>query len=356
MTFTVTYRGADGALREEAVDAASRAECFARMKARGIAPVSVKEGASLGERASRPFRSRAKTGPRNAQDARCPSGGGKPRSPILNLKSAIFIAVFLAAAGGAWWWLSAREDARPPEPKAAKAVKDVKAVNDVKDVKDLDVHKAVPDAPAATNAPAQARAHSPTGRVIRAHSARSGRVMTLADGTVVTNTPRVFFKRDFERALHVALMPNGMGGTLLRQVRSRYTDEQILAMLRERVLPDPDDDATTAAVKAKVQDFKDEVLRAVGEGSSISEVLDGMTRRKVEDGLLRARALKIRTEALRSDDPELARESILSANAVLRENGLREVELPKGLANDGPQAEGEDGKVSEAKDKGDERQ
>ena len=353
MTFTVTYRGADGALREEAVDAASRGECFAQCRARGIAPVSVKEGRS----SPRP-RAAGTAAPHDGPAGVRPSRGsdGKPQSSILNLKSAIFIAVFLAAAGGAWWWLSAREDARPPEPKAAKAVKDVKAVNDVKDVKDLDVHKAVPDAPAATNAPAQARAHSPTGRVIRAHSARSGRVMTLADGTVVTNTPRVFFKRDFERALHVALMPNGMGGTLLRQVRSRYTDEQILAMLRERVLPDPDDDATTAAVKAKVQDFKDEVLRAVGEGSSISEVLDGMTRRKVEDGLLRARALKIRTEALRSDDPELARESILSANAVLRENGLREVELPKGLANDGPQAEGEDGKVSEAKDKGDERQ
>ena len=38
MTFTVTYRGADGALREEAVDAAGRAECFAQMKARGIVP------------------------------------------------------------------------------------------------------------------------------------------------------------------------------------------------------------------------------------------------------------------------------------------------------------------------------
>ena len=44
MTFAVTFRGADGALREEAVEAASRGECFAQMKARGIVPVSVKEG------------------------------------------------------------------------------------------------------------------------------------------------------------------------------------------------------------------------------------------------------------------------------------------------------------------------
>ena len=50
MTFTVTYRGADGALREEAVEAASRAECFAECKARGITPVGVREGAQKGGR------------------------------------------------------------------------------------------------------------------------------------------------------------------------------------------------------------------------------------------------------------------------------------------------------------------
>ena len=352
MTFTVTYRGADGALREEAVEAAGRAECFAQCRARGIAPVSVREGARKGGR-------------KNAASPKMATQGGAGRAANVSAaprggtwKAAVLAAAVLAVVGGGlWWFLAAREDAHPPAPKAVKAVKDVKVVKAVKDVKDLDVHKAVPDAPAATNAPAQARAHSPTGRVIKAHSARSGRVMTLADGTVVTNTPRVFFKRDFERALHVALMPNGMGGTILRQVRSRYTDEQILAMLKERVLPDPDDDATTAAVKAKVQDFKDEVLRVVGEGSSVSEVLDGMTRRKVEDGLLRARALKIRTEALRSGDPELARESIQSANAVLRENGLRELDMPKGLAKEGPQAGGTGGDdVSEVKDKGEDRQ
>ena len=44
MTFTVTYRGADGAVRTEAVEAASRADCFAQMRARGIMPTGVKSG------------------------------------------------------------------------------------------------------------------------------------------------------------------------------------------------------------------------------------------------------------------------------------------------------------------------
>ena len=53
MTFTVTYRGADGALVTEAVEAANRSECFAQMKARGITPMGVKEGDSVSRRERR---------------------------------------------------------------------------------------------------------------------------------------------------------------------------------------------------------------------------------------------------------------------------------------------------------------
>ena len=53
MTFTVTYRGADGALVTDAVEAANRAECFAQMKARGITPMGVKEGGSVSRRERR---------------------------------------------------------------------------------------------------------------------------------------------------------------------------------------------------------------------------------------------------------------------------------------------------------------
>ena len=132
MTFTVTYRSAAGALREEAVEAASRAECFAQMKARGIVPVSVREGGRKGGRNElRPSRSDHPS-----------RSGGKPKSSTFNLKSSVILAALLAVAGGAWWWLSAREDAPPAEPKAPRPAKPVKAAREAK----------VPKAP--TNAPA----------------------------------------------------------------------------------------------------------------------------------------------------------------------------------------------------------
>ena len=46
MVFTVTYRAKDGALRDERIEAASRAECVAECRRRGIAPTGIREGKS----------------------------------------------------------------------------------------------------------------------------------------------------------------------------------------------------------------------------------------------------------------------------------------------------------------------
>ena len=46
MVFTVTYRAKDGALREERVEAASRAECVAACHEWGITPTGIREGRS----------------------------------------------------------------------------------------------------------------------------------------------------------------------------------------------------------------------------------------------------------------------------------------------------------------------
>ena len=55
MTFTVTYRGADGTIREETVESQSRSACLTEAKRRGISPIRVREGgnAAAGKRARR---------------------------------------------------------------------------------------------------------------------------------------------------------------------------------------------------------------------------------------------------------------------------------------------------------------
>ena len=124
MTFTATYRDADGALREERLEASSRGECFAQMKARGIAPMSVKEGTPKGARkpTGRTGVPPVHGGDRNRQDARCPC-----RCAVPWILSAA--CVLLAVAGGVWWWLgrTPRAVTLPEEPTRSTALaKEVK--------------------------------------------------------------------------------------------------------------------------------------------------------------------------------------------------------------------------------------
>ena len=89
MTFTVTYRGADGSPRNEVVEAAGRAECVAELKARGITPTSVREGkGAVGRAAARPS----------------PDGRNKLR-PSRGVWVAAILAAVVIVAGGVWWWV-----------------------------------------------------------------------------------------------------------------------------------------------------------------------------------------------------------------------------------------------------------
>jgi len=108
MTFTITYRAKDGALREEAVEAASRAECVAECRRRGIAPTKITEGGK-GRDKRGTSRSAARV------DARPPS------QRRLTGKAAILAAVALVAvAGGVWWWIGGRGATALPAERPAK--------------------------------------------------------------------------------------------------------------------------------------------------------------------------------------------------------------------------------------------
>ena len=108
MTFTVTYRAKDGAKAEVEIEAASRAACVAACKARGVAPLGIREG-------------RASSRPRAAETAVPHDGRAEARpSPRRGLYLAVAVLCAAAVGGGLWWWLG-RTDAPPAEkPKDAK--------------------------------------------------------------------------------------------------------------------------------------------------------------------------------------------------------------------------------------------
>ncbi len=116
MTFTVTYRAKDGALREERIEAANRAECVAECRRRGIAPTKIAEGQSGKSAASPKGRDGARPSHANGQDARSPSQrAGRPLSQWL-----IAVVLIAAVAGGVWWWVGGRGATALPAEVPAK--------------------------------------------------------------------------------------------------------------------------------------------------------------------------------------------------------------------------------------------
>ena len=120
MTFTVTYRGADGALREERVEAANRSVCFSQMKARGVAPLSVKEGDFVSRRERRGRRDelgkngRAESG----RGEKCRDGAERKLFKVVHYYLIAAIAVIAATA--MWWWMRSPRTAPLPVPEAPK--------------------------------------------------------------------------------------------------------------------------------------------------------------------------------------------------------------------------------------------
>lgn len=256
------------------------------------------------------------------------ASSGAPMSGAF--KGTLALILVLAIGAGAYWFTTSDEvKSKVIEKLPKRQIAEVQAdtmesseeySNDSSNVGD---EKLVLEAP-----------KPPVQNVTTAHNNRVGRKMTLIDGTVVTNKTKVIFKRDFEKGLLVAMRPGGISGGLINMIRHKYTDEQIVQMLKEMTIPEEDDDDETRRAKEGVQKAKEEFLLALKDGMTVSEVLDEIRRRGVFESKMRSDAMRMRAEAQRSGDPELVRMSVEYSNKKLEENGVKKIRMPQNVSTD----------------------
>ena len=254
----------------------------------------------------------------NATSSSRPSGRGK--MPRLR-RGLIAGAIVVLGAGLAVWLLTNGEAASSPLQKKDRGL--------IKEVKAATVKKAVEKAEEKTTPVEKLeKPKIPVGNVITANGACAGRVMRLMDGTVITNRPRAIFERDFEKALMVALRPDGISGALLSSVRESYSETQIMQMLKELTLPKADDPPGVQKCKEQVQALKEQILLEVDSGRSLSDVLDEIQHTKAIDHMINVQTMKLQRDAEESGDAEAVRETTKRINKMRADRGLAPLEVP----------------------------
>ena len=316
MTFTVTYRAKDGAMREERIEAASRAECVAECRKRGIAPTGIKEG--KGRDGARSSRVAARG------DVRPPDEKNSKRTTTRWVAAAAVIAALIG--GGVWWWLG-RE-----KPQPAPVVKPTK----VKVEKPLPRKPAAkPAAPVETPKPKEEPAPKPVvtnfvNNVWRDEKGRPhykvARVIRPGQNTVINGKPwkpeRPVFHHPSEVELDV-LLSRKPGERIFGEVNWKAFERDLPMALADKIEILPDDTPDEVARKQIVMEAKKELLEAIKAGENPMEILkssrDEVNRlADVRDNLL-SKVAELKQEGASEEEIE---DAVKAANMMLKEYNI----------------------------------
>ena len=339
MTFTVTYRGADGAPETDVVEAASRADCLAQMRARGMAVLGVKETRSSTTKHTKYAKedgngSRAELAePRRRKDGR-DRAGKKPSSVCYFL----FAAIAVIAAIALWWWMAGRrgvevapQDEGPKKPSAfAKEVKPAAA---------KPVAPKVEVQTSGTNAKESAvrNVRMEHGAEVVSVQTRTNSVGTvveklrLADGRIIENVypPKPIFNNPSDQLIAMALsFKPGQSMAPLPSL-SNINQDFANSLLSPIVINDDDSDDVKEQ-KLAVKEARAYIVAEIKNGRTVAECLNEYRDQleKIADRHQMAilEIQKMKANGTPEDDIIAFKKSV---NDIFREHGIPELPISK---------------------------
>ena len=317
MTFTVTYRAKDGALREERVDAANRAECVAECRKRGISPTGIAEGGkSKGRDGARPSHVGA---------------GDNKRTTARWVAAAVVVA---AIAGGVWWWMGRGQEKPktasvqqqgPKKPKAEKP-KAARAEQRPSVATNATTTAKPQPKPVAVSKPFNP--NEPPPGLLPNEPWRSGRKKLHKVQYVARNTNTVH-RNSTEQAL-LDIFTCNVGDPPLPLTDLPKDDLTNMWSILTSPNPVTDKDAEEVKIaKETLEVAKKEMAKFVQEGGKPDEFLSyyhGVLEKAYKKRMLATEEIyKVLEE---QNDPEIARAMLKRVNKELRAEGIRPLPIP----------------------------
>ena len=325
-TYTVTHRADDGSIATLAIEAADRAACMAACRARGITPLSIKEGGQKG--ASRPSQTSRPSHTSHTSHT-------SPASTASQTSKLLILLLALLAIGGIAWFFFFRapaEQVKDPaaKPKAPKSerVTAPKAPTSSK----------VPDSPAPqlANPPDAKPANSPTNEVVLSVvTNKSGYIVErvkLPDGTTakrIHSPPPVFDNVSDQMIAMVVSVPPGQAIPPLPH--DPTLNEAFTKSLGTEIKILETDTPEIRELKAAVLATRVELAELVKKGYTVQQALDEHCRLANENAEVHAGALVEMKALLKAGDLEGAQKYAEKINAALKEMGAQTVPVPQTL-------------------------
>jgi len=335
MTFTVTYRAKDGALSEETVEAADRAACVAVCRARGIAPVSVREGRA----SARPSDKSAASSSGRAR--------ARPSHGVKLWRAAILVTAVLAVGVGVWWF-AVRGDRNPtdlsvgtrkciPPAQVGKPVTP-KVTNPVPESADSVPQTNPPPKGArisvqATSDPYGGLWH---GQKIVAYTVKTNgwstyeRIVT-ADGKkhgLVGTTVKPLFDNGSDQLLAMAVRTS-QDTEMPPMPLSPLVESDFLESLKKPIVINDDDSEEVKQLKRDVMQAREDMMDLMNKGMTVEQALAEHFKMSNENVAIRNKAVEELRAILDSGDEEGAVKYMEAVNATLEKIGAMKIEIPE---------------------------
>ena len=323
--YTITYRADDGSIATTTLEAADRAACVAACRARGITPVSIKEGQAL--------KAKGQTSkPRNSETPKLRNPEtSKPR----NLQVPVLALLALVAIGAAVWFFFLRTPTEPvvtsePEVKHERPIKKETA-KPVHSPKEVVTNKptAMPIQPKKVDTPWKI-GETRDGYILLP----SGRKHKVVG--VITNSANASTKAKYEIFHHhieneiASLLTMKPGETIIGTPRySQNLKQEFLKSLENPIIIHDDDSDEIKELKNAMLDTKQQIKDRIDAGEDLAQILQD-TRQEYQELAQYRHNIETEFAKLRRredvTDQDLD-DFVQAANAVLAKKGIAPLKI-----------------------------